>query len=243
MKNYITLENLSFSFEEEQISFFENISFKIEKQGLIFVTGQNGIGKSTLFRLLKGIIHARENCSGTLKIKDKIYDLSLQQDRNTLQKNTRLLHQSFDFMLASKFTSFENLAFSKFHRYPHFSLVQVKQNIPTFMDYFNIPLDKPVTLLSGGQRQMLALVMVAQKPIDLLLLDEPTASLDHKNSDYIMQGIRKLSQERNICILCISHDLDLIEKHADYILSLKEDLNGKKIVLLKENERKETSSH
>ena len=82
--------------------------------------------------------------------------------------------------------------------------------------------------MSGGQRQMLALLMVTQKPIDLLLLDEPTAALDSKNSDYVMQGIRTLAQEKNICILCISHDADIIKKYADYIITIAENKDSLK---------------
>ncbi len=191
--------------------------------------GKNGIGKSTFLRLLQGIVHEQEYCSGSLTIQNKQYDLVTAQDRVKLYDRSRILHQSFDMMLASKFTGFENLAFANFDHNPDLSVVTVSQDAHDANQYFNIPLHKEVSVMSGGQRQMLALLMVTQKPIDLLLLDEPTAALDSKNSDYVMQGIRKLAQEKNICVICISHDNDLINQHADYIITIAESADGKKI--------------
>ncbi len=228
MNNYVSLENFTFFFRQETNVFFDHLSLKIDKPGLIFIVGKNGVGKSTFFRILQGVIHSQEQCSGLLQIKDQIYNLAQSYDRNRLHNASRILHQSFDSMLVSKFTGFENLAFAKFHHNPDLSLVHVKRNVPSFMHLFNIPLDRQVALLSGGQRQMLALVMVTQKPIDLLLLDEPTAALDSKNSDYVMQGVRKLAEERNICVICVSHDLDLVKNHADYVVTIAEDNNHKK---------------
>lgn len=228
MSMYVALDNFTFSFEQETKIFFDNLSLYIDKPGLIFIVGKNGIGKSTFLRVLQGIVYSQEKCSGILQINNQVYDLSQTQDREKLHSTSRILHQSFDSMLVSKFTGFENLAFAKFHHNPDLSLVHVKQSAPTFMHHFNIPLDKEVGLLSGGQRQMLALVMVAQKPIELLLLDEPTAALDSKNSDYVMQGVRKLAQERNICVICISHDADIIKNHADYVIKITESSEGVK---------------
>lgn len=228
MNRYLSLQNVSFSFEQGNQLFFDDISLNIDEPGLIFVVGKNGVGKSTFLRLLQGIIHEQESCSGIIHIQNKPYDLANQQDRARLYDTSRILHQSFDTMLVSKFTGYENIAFANFDQNPDFSMVQVSKNALKENEQFNIPLEKEVALMSGGQRQMLALLMVAQKSIHVLLLDEPTAALDSKNSDYVMQGIRKLAQEKNICVICISHDADLIKRHADFIITIAENMNGNK---------------
>lgn len=228
MNTYFSLKNFSFSFEQSGSKFFDDISFDIETPGLIFIVGKNGIGKSTFLRCLQGMVSSPESCSGVLLIKDRFYNLGDSQDRDSLHNKSRTLYQSFDSMLASKFTGFENLAFAKFRQNPDFSIVRISKKSQTPSQYFDIPLEKQVAVMSGGQRQMLGLLMVAQKPISLLLLDEPTAALDSKNSNYVMQGIRKLAQEKNICIICISHDADLIKQHADYIITIAEKDDGSK---------------
>lgn len=228
MNTYLSLQDFSFMFEQNGQDFFKDISLKVEKPGLIFIVGKNGIGKSTFLRCLQGIIQPGELCSGKLLINNKTYDLSNTNDRNTLRNQSRILCQSFDSMLVSKFSGFENLAFAHFEQNPGLSLVKINKKEQTLNHRFKLPLEKEVGLMSGGQRQMLALLMVTQKPIDLLLLDEPTAALDSKNSDYVMQGIRTLAQEKNICILCISHDADIIKKYADYIITIAENKDSLK---------------
>lgn len=229
MNTYLSLQNLSFSFEQANRKFFDDISLRIPEPGLIFVIGKNGVGKSTFLRLLQGIVYDGEHCSGVLRIQNKQYSLTSRSNRAQLHNNSRILHQSFDTMLAPNFTGYENIAFAKFDYDPSFSFVKISKDILGEHERFDIPLEKEVALMSGGQRQMLALLMVTQKKIDLLLLDEPTAALDSKNSDYVMQGVRKLAQEKNICIVCISHDADLVKKHADYTIAISEQDNGKKI--------------
>ena len=77
---------------------------------------------------------------------------------------------------------------------------------------------------------MLAMLMVTQKPLDILLLDEPTAALDSKNSDYLMQGIENLAKEKNIVIVCITHDQEIIEKYAKNIIEISVEESKRKII-------------
>ena len=82
---------------------------------------------------------------------------------------------------------------------------------PDFLKEFNIPLNVPVENLSGGQRQILSILMCLQKPTSILLLDEPTAALDTKNAQLVMSLLKTLQQEKNMLILMICHDPELLE--------------------------------
>lgn len=226
------LKNVSFSFGQTNKRFFHNESFALYDKALTFLVGKNGAGKSTLFKVLQGLIEAPDSAEGVIEIGAHSYDISFPEDREKLRNKTMLLHQNFDQMLAPSFTGFQNLTFAQFGNYPGVSRVHQYDTVSSLAQQFGIPLDKPVGLLSGGQRQMLALLMTVQKDIDLLLLDEPTSALDAKNCQYMMQGIEKLIHQKNIHVICISHDPDLIDQYGKYKLEVVVDDQGMRKVLL-----------
>lgn len=230
MKNFFSLHSLTFGFDSKKPYFFQDLSCEITESGIIFLLGKNGAGKSTFFRLLQGITNRSEFISGKLEIQDKEYDLAKPADRNKLHERSMILHQNFDLMLAPNFTGYQNLAYSLFDVNPGFDAASVSHDVSDVVQSFSIPLEKPVRFLSGGQRQMLAMLMVTQKPLDILLLDEPTAALDSKNSDYLMQGIENLAKEKNIVIVCITHDQEIIEKYAKNIIEISVEESKRKII-------------
>lgn len=233
MKNYFSLKSLSFAFNGDQKNFFDDITIDVVKPGITFLLGKNGVGKSTFFRLLQGIVHRGEKLHGILKLQDTSYDLGVVADCNRLHQRSMILHQSFDDMLAPSFTGLQNLTFSTFDENPGLSLVCEPQRVSEFVQQFKIPLDRPVYQLSGGQRQMLAMLMIAQKEVDLLLLDEPTAALDIKNSDYVMQGIEQLALAKNIAVVCIVHDMEIVQKYASSIIEISELPSGEKSFMVR----------
>ena len=227
------LENFSFAFSSSSPLFFDNLSIAIDNPGLTCIVGKNGVGKSTLFRLLQGIVYSDERVSGVLHINDRSYDLSSDVDRKRLYQKSMVLHQNFDSMLAPHFTGFENLRFAQFATCPNLSLVHVTERVGQDEQLFALPLDKPVHFLSGGQRQMLAMLMIAQKELDLLLLDEPIAALDDANSDYVMQGVVKITEKRNLAVLCILHDHDIVQKYARNLIKISQTEAGARIFEIK----------
>jgi ABC-type multidrug transport system ATPase subunit len=223
------VEQLSFSFNRTD-TFFENLSFSCAEPGLIFVRGKNGIGKSTLFRLLQGSLGKGELVSGQVTIDGSRYDLANTRDRALLHECSIAMAQESALMVAPRFTGFENLAYACLSRYPDFSFAPVTQVTPDLARQFAIPLDLCVGELSGGQRQMLALLMVTQRPLQVLFLDEPTAALDEKNARLVMDFIRQLVINKNIFVICISHDAVLVQEYADLVVQIAEDMPGKRTV-------------
>lgn len=82
--------------------------------------------------------------------------------------------------------------------------------VPKLAQSFNIPLDIPIELLSGEQRQVLAILTMLQRTSSLLLLDEPTATLDEENSHLVMRCITSLAEVQKITVLMITHDRSLL---------------------------------
>jgi energy-coupling factor transporter ATP-binding protein EcfA2 len=232
MKPYFELRDFSFAFKQDGLLFFDHITVQAQKPGLTFIVGKNGIGKSTLFRVLQGIVYPGERITGILRVQNDEYDLSSPSERNRLYYKAMILHQNFDLMLTSSFTGLQNLSFARFAQYPKLSIPAPIDHSTELADRFALPLHRPVKMLSGGQRQMLAMLMVAQHPLDLLLLDEPTAALDEHNSEYVMQGLVSLVQEKGISVLAIVHDYDVVKKYAQNLIKISCDEQGQRTLAL-----------
>ena len=99
-------------------------------------------------------------------------------------------------------------------------------------------LKTPVGLLSGGQRQALALVMATYHPPKLLLLDEHTAALDPASAERIMELTRTIVREQGVTCLMVSHNLNHLQKEGDRLVILKDGQIG---VDLKGEERLQIS--
>jgi len=99
--------------------------------------------------------------------------------------------------------------------FPHpFSRLKNPSFYPDFLEKFHIDVSKPASKLSGGQRQILALLMVLQKERSVLLLDEPTATLDEQNATLVFEFLMTLTLQ-NVTLLVVCHDRELVNRYAN----------------------------
>jgi ABC-type lipoprotein export system ATPase subunit len=126
----------------------------------------------------------------------------------------RLVDQKFDQMFADQYNFIDNLRFARLAAMPTVAPLPVHKPLPTFLERFAIDCMVPVRLLSGGQRQILAILMALQQPVEVLLLDEPTAALDEKNAIMLMDFIHQLAADSGITVLIICHDQSLVDRYA-----------------------------
>ena len=208
------INNLSFAFSSKSSPFFQHIDMTLEPNKIYFLQGANGSGKSTLFRLLQGNVRSGEIIGGTVSVDNKIYDLRDNATRDMLHTFVHAVHQDYDTMLADQFNFEENIRFAHMPRYPSLKPLSRHQLIPAFIERFKIDLSKPVYLLSGGQRQILAMLTALQKSTALLLLDEPTAALDPVNTQTVLAFLHELVAQTAITILIISHDQTVMKEYA-----------------------------
>lgn len=214
---HISIEHLNFSFTPHYArdAFFHDISISFEQGKLHFIRGKNGSGKSTLFRLLQGTCYANEFLSGTVSLGQESYQLDNTHDQDILHENIRMVPQKFDLMLADQFSFKENLQLASLDKKPGLTALPLLGSIPSLVDRFEIDYEKPVHLLSGGQRQILAILMALETAPSVLLLDEPTAALDDKNAAMVMFFLKKLLEARPaLTFLVICHDRELVEEYA-----------------------------
>ena len=172
---------------------FENLSLELCPGKLHALHGKNGVGKTVLLQLL------------------------------SKKTEGALVNQRFDTMIADRFTFTENLQFASMKRFPS-PFSRLKRSLPPaeLLDRFHIHPHIPAYKLSGGQRQILALLMVLQRSPKLLLLDEPTAALDTQNAEMVFSFLSALT---DTTLLVVCHDTALISRYTTgphFTLSLNE---------------------
>ena len=83
-------------------------------------------------------------------------------------------------------------------------------------------LHRPVEKLSGGELQRVLLALALEPAPDLLLLDEPAAGIDFHDQDHFYDVICRLNREQGITVALVSHDTNMVTRHADHVLCLKD---------------------
>jgi len=226
------IQNLSFSFAGMQKPFFDDISISFDSKHIHFIQGKNGVGKSTLFSILQGTIDPQQNFLGTIEI-DSVTYVSTTKKRNlSYAHNVKTVQQKFDTMIASNFTFKENLSLAAMPYLPKLAPLAAANIdfLQTTQTISEQDLDRQSYLLSGGQRQILAIMMALQKHPRVLLLDEPTAALDEENASLVMQFLSHLCKTHTITIIIICHDKDLVTSYATDFYFRMENLNGARTI-------------
>jgi ABC-type cobalamin/Fe3+-siderophores transport system ATPase subunit len=202
----ITIENLSFKHAKSDDYFFKNLCTSFPKGEVSFIKGKNGVGKSTFFRGLRGEVRADEFLEGRILSAGKSYCLGSFSSAQIPQKGALIL--------AENRTVEENLQLALLGQLPTLRGLPKLSRTFSLLSGAQINLRARVCDLSGGQQQLLGIAAMLQKEPQLLLLDEPTAALDQANARLVVECLIALSSEKNIAILVVTHDSDLLIEYA-----------------------------
>ena len=189
----IQVKNLTFSYDESPL--IENLSFIVEANQIGLISGESGIGKSTLFNVIAGLITPQK---GTIKLKDVIFnegDFSL----NTEKREIGYVFQ--DFALFPHINAQKNIEYA----------LKTENNelcneLISKLDLLEL-LDKMPHELSGGQQQRVAILRAILMKPNILLLDEPFSNLDKNNIFAVQEIIKNVIELFQIPCLLISHDM------------------------------------
>ena len=201
------------------------VSFEVDLPQVVAIIGPSGAGKSTLIRCINRLI---DPTSGQVLL-DATNLVTLS--RSDLRKARRRIGMIFqEYNLVDRLTVMENLLsgrlgyvnFWKAYRrkFPSEDIAAAFQ----LLDRVGLEgyQDTRADELSGGQRQRVGIARALMQQPDLLLVDEPTASLDPKTSRQIMRIIVELAHERGTPALVNIHDVGLAQSFADRIIGLRE---------------------
>jgi phosphonate transport system ATP-binding protein len=200
------------------------VSFTLEPGELIGLIGPSGAGKSTLIRCVNRLV---EPTGGTVRLGD----VTLTSLGGTeLRKARRRIGMIFqEYALVERLTVMENVLSGRlgyvgfltswFRRYPEADI----QRAFALLDRVGLTdhVDKRADALSGGQRQRVGIARALAQDPELLLIDEPTASLDPKTSRQVMRLITELCRERGLAGIVNIHDVGLAQMFLLRIIGLR----------------------
>ena len=201
-----------------EIQALKNINLKIEDGEFIGIIGHTGSGKSTLIQHSNGLTKAT---SGAIyyngaDIYDEGYNLK------ELRSKVGLVFQYPEHQLFET-TIFEDVCFGPKNQ----GLTKEEAELRAFAALKSVGLPEEVYYhspfdLSGGQKRRVAIAGVLAMQPEVLILDEPTAGLDPKGRDEILDQVAKLHKERGITVILVSHSMEDVAKYVDRIIVMNQ---------------------
>lgn len=213
----IELKNVSFSYNKAPV--LDKVTFTIHKGEYLGVIGPNGGGKTTLIKIILGLLHPTE---GTVTL--------FGTDRHDFKEKYRIgyvpqrVTQDSDFPA----TVFEVVRTGRIARLGFFERYTKKDNdaIERAMKIADIAQyrDTLIGKLSGGERQRVFIARALASEPDVLVLDEPTVGVDIGAQKTFYDFLRTLNQEHRLTIIFVSHDIGAISQEAKTVICLNHNL-------------------
>ena len=201
---------------------FDDFDFSVERGQFISVVGSNGSGKTTLLNLLCGSL---KPTAGTISVAGR--DITKMPEHRRSAFIGRVF-QDPAVGACGSLTILENMALADnkgraYNLAPGVSKKReefYKEQLSLLHIGLEDKLDMPVGLLSGGQRQALALLLSTLTPVDLLILDEHTAALDPKSSENVMELTEKFVREKQLTAIMVTHNLRYAVAYGDRLVMM-----------------------
>ena len=209
----ITFENVTFKYNMNEPYALENVSFQVEDGQWLSILGHNGSGKSTIAKLLIGLLEAQQG---------SIYynGVKLTEDTvDAVRKNVGIVFQNPDNQFVGYNVRYDIAFGMENHQIPRKEMLEKIQEFSTKVDMQDF-LDREPQTLSGGQKQRVAIAGILALNCYIIILDEATSMLDPEGTKEITDLIIELKEKYNKTIIMITHDLALANR-SDYILVLK----------------------
>ena len=213
--NKIPIEIRNLSKNYKNIEAVKNINFKINKGSIVGLLGPNGCGKTTTIGMMLGLI---KPSSGAVFINDQ--NIESEKNRTKILEKMNFISPYVE--LPKKLTVEENLkVYGKMY-----GVNNLQDKISDLMKQLNLSEFKKRKTgeLSSGQKNRVSLAKALINDPEILLLDEPTASLDPDVGDYIRTYLESFASKKGTTILLASHNMSEVERLCSEVMMMK---NGK----------------
>ena len=203
----------------------EDVSFEVMEGEFLAVIGLSGSGKSTLLRCINRLIEPTE---GRITWNGVDITGASQEDLRRIRRRIGMVFQHFNLVNRSKVTTnvlsgrlgYTNPAYSLINRFAKDDHARAQAQLErvglTDRD------EHRADALSGGQQQRVGIARAMIQEPEMILADEPVASLDPVLAHSIMQYLEQINQEDGVTVLCSLHFLDLVEKYSQRVIALND---------------------
>ena len=209
MKNSVEVINLKKSYGLKEA--VKNISFKIKNSEILGLLGPNGCGKTTTIGMILGLL---KPSSGEILING----MKIEENRIDILQKINFISPYIE--LPKKLTVKQNLTvYGKLY-----NIKNLKSRIDFLVNELRLEdlLNRVTGELSTGQKNRISLAKALINEPNVLLLDEPTASLDPEVGDYIRTFLENYIKEKNISILLASHNMNEVKRLCSNVLMMKD---------------------
>ena len=220
----LEIKNLTKTYDNEVLA-LDNVSFDAPDGQFLVVIGLSGSGKSTLLRCINRLV---EPTAGQVIWDGKDITTASQEDLRLIRRRIGMIFQHFN--LVTRSAVLTNVLSGRLgYVSPFWSLLNrfSKQDIDQAMGNLERvgiaeKAHNRADELSGGQQQRVGIARALMQDPQILLADEPVASLDPVLAHSIMKILKRLNQEDGITVICSLHFLDLVQQYADRAIALNE---------------------
>jgi len=220
----LEVKNLTKIYDGE-VKALNNVSFSVEEGEFLAIIGLSGSGKSTLLRCINRLV---EPTAGQIIWNGIDITAANQSELRLIRRKIGMVFQHFNLVSRSQVITnvlsgrlgYVNPMLSLVNRFPH-------EDVQSALHQLNRvgiknQAYKRADELSGGQQQRVGIARAMIQDPDMILADEPVASLDPVLAHSIMQYLEKINQEDGVTVLCSLHFLDLVHRYADRAIALNE---------------------
>lgn len=200
----ISLEDVTFSYSNLPI--FQHVDFKVQRHEIIGISGDNGKGKTTLFRLL---MEELKPTHGMIKRQEYVNVALLAQNDRDIAAGSILTVEEFLCMHVVSHEIAKRRKHALRYLQPYFDKYQINDIKKRQLKY-----------LSGGQLQRVMLIKAVLLQCDVLLLDEPLTALDEYMQKQVLSFIHDMKKE-GITIIVILHDMHILKTLCDRVYVLE----------------------
>ena len=209
MISLVELKNIKKSYGSKEA--VKDLSFQIKENEILGLLGPNGCGKTTTIGMILGLL---KPTSGEILIDNK----KIEENRIEILKKINFISPYIE--LPKKLTVKQNLiVYGKLY-----NIKNLNNSIDYLVEKLRLEelLNKITGELSSGQKNRVSLAKALINSPKVLLLDEPTASLDPEVGDYIRTFLENYKKERNISILLASHNMNEVKRLCKFVLMMKD---------------------
>ena len=210
---------------EGGVKALDNVSFDVPDGQFLAVIGLSGSGKSTLLRCINRLI---EPTDGQILWNDVDITQASQEEMREIRRKIGMVFQHFNLVHRSKVITnvlagrlgYVKPAWSFLNRFPKEDLEKARQQMERMgiADKANHRADE----LSGGQQQRVGIARALMQDPELILADEPVASLDPVLAHSIMKHLEDINKTDGVTVMCSLHFLDIVHRYADRAIALNE---------------------